>query len=653
MDSKMLAPKGPESPPKSVRVERTGWTTQGFLPCSRPLQMLIFSAGLFALAGLWSQVAGTRSAQAENNPAGATSSAKTSGSTGSGASTNVVTAAATSSSSGVNSSSSGVNSASTVGTGTGNSGAGGTNASSKPKNTGSTPPKKAETPRSPYLFGDPKQKSANTSPPRPALDAIRQAMGGNANTTPFENFRESLQAAPELLEQRQLENDFVAWGMRPRPKNPTREIKDVEKVLGPVPRFADHTFYSEGFQSLLDIRTDSRLTAGNSIQLLPDREAWAARKRVMQDARETLYVTTMLMICDEGGREFSQLMIDAARRGVDTRFILDALFSLYANPCLNMMRQGGVEVILSLRSIRPDKIDWESHEKILVADGEVAITGGTNVGSWYQDSDGFDENYRDTDVMLEGPIVIDLARRFVTLWTSLRRDDHSLDGYLEELETKELTFAHQRLLGRQHYARWLSPSNRNGLCRFVAQDPHLNTFHVWSLYQELIEESRKRVMLTAYALDPLGSPNQVRMQKALIKLASKPDAKVDLITNGYGGLYNPVVPPLFRNSYSASVLRQSWRGFGNTPVRLNVYHYFIHAKQYYFDGILGAVGSFNYDNSGNRCQESTVVCMDPTFLSELERLFARDIANSWVLSGEDIARIERDQSARKKGKNKR
>lgn len=450
----------------------------------------------------------------------------------------------------------------------------------------------------------------------------------------------------DLFEERQREQNFIDRGMRPRPAKPLRVILDPARVLGPLPRFDNHPFYSEWFQQQLDLHTDSRLSAGNQMRILADKYSWQAKMALMEDAKETLYVSTMLMICDEGGKEFTESMVAAAKRGVDVRFILDAIFSFYANPCLNQLRQGGVKVALSTRSIRLDKLDWESHEKHIIVDGEVAITGGNNVGSWYQYSDGFDENYRDTDLWLEGPIVLDIARRFVALWTDLRPTDRSLDGYLNEIEMGESRATAAGLLGRSNYQRWLAPGARRGLCRFVAQDPHLNTFHVWTALQDYVDNSKKRVILSAYALDPQGSPTQERLRQSLIRASYQKDALVDIITNGYGGLSNPVVPPLFRTPLSVATLRASWRGFGASPVRLFVYHYFIHAKQYYFDGVAVGIGSFNYDSSGNKCQESLVICMDPGLVSEAESLFARDIANSWRLTGDAIDALD----APKKGK---
>lgn len=446
---------------------------------------------------------------------------------------------------------------------------------------------------------------------------------------------EVLEAMGRLLRARTLWRErraFVQRGLTPDPLPPVTEVTDPAAILGPLPRPAHHPYLTVEFQEELDILTDSSLSAGNQTQLLLNHHSWDTKKEFMDGAREHLLVTAMIMRCDEGGQEFTQHMIDAAARGVDTRFILDGLFSFYAAPCLDDMEEGGVKVALSLRSLQPWTFDWEMHEKLLIVDGEVGTIGGQNVGKWYQESNGLDRYYRDTDVLLRGPVVRQLGRRFVTLWTSLEPDDQSLAPLLTEWDTQDALDERQGLVGARHYATWLSASAPQGLCRFVAQDPHLDTFYVWTAYLAHVEAARRRVMLTAYALDPLGSPTQEALKDALVEVASRPDGRVDILTNGAGVLESDVVPSLFRRTYARSILTQAWEGLGQTPVRLWTYNHFLHAKQYYFDGVGVSIGSFNYDTSGNQCQESVVICYDPGLISAVERSFATDLANASLVS---------------------
>ncbi len=426
--------------------------------------------------------------------------------------------------------------------------------------------------------------------------------------------------------------EFILRGLEAPMGPPILDPVLAMESIEPFPRFDDHPYYTARFQEELDEATESRLTAGNKARLLPNHTSWETKRVLMAQARETLFATTMVYHCDEGGEAFAQGMIDAARRGVDTRLIVDGIYIPAAQPCLHRMREAGVDVRVSFRSLRPDKLDWEMHEKLFIVDATIGITGGQNVGRKYQDASGFDANYRDTDIRLEGPVVRDMARRFVQLWEMIDPEDASLEPYSRKLDDLERQDRQRGLTGRENYDRWLAPGQRRGLCRFVAQDPHLGTFHVWTAYQRYVEAALERVLLTSYALDPNGSPRQEALRDALIALSRRPGARVDIITNGPWFGSAVTVPPWIAKARSTNILARSYQGFQDTPVRIRTYHYFTHAKQYYFDGIAAGVGSFNFDASGNRCQESVVIVMDPDLVRELEALFALDLVNSTLLT---------------------
>ncbi len=434
--------------------------------------------------------------------------------------------------------------------------------------------------------------------------------------------------------EREERTEFILRGLEAPQGPPILDPAIAREFVGPFPRFQDHPYYSVTFQKELDEATASRLTAGNTAKLLPNYKSWETKRALMAQARDTLYATTMVYHCDEGGQAFAQGMIDAARRGVDTRLIVDGIYIAASQPCLRRMREAGVKVRVSLRSLRPDKLDWEMHEKLFIVDARVAITGGQNVGKKYQEASGFDANYRDTDIRLEGPVVRDMARRFVRLWQMIDPDDPSMASYSRLLDSLDEADSRHGLIGQAHYAEWLAPGHRRGLCRFVAQDPHLGTFHVWTLYQRYVEMARKRVMLTSYNLDPNGSPTQEGLRNALIALAERPGAIVDIITNGPWFGSSVSVPPWLARARSANILARSYEAFQDTRVRIWTYHYFTHAKQYYFDGVAAGIGSFNFDASGNRCQESVVLVIDPDLVAEVEDLFALDLANSTLVTPE-------------------
>lgn len=387
-----------------------------------------------------------------------------------------------------------------------------------------------------------------------------------------------------------------------------------------------HPTYNGAYQRVLDAHTQSRLTAGNRVKLLKNKASGVEKMALMQRAQKTLYVSALLFHCDDGGKRFAHGLIDAAKRGVDVRLVLDGIGTWAGVGCFQMLRAGGVDLAISTRSITPTSIDWETHDKLFIVDGQVAIVGGQNIGSWYFDSNGKDSNYRDTDARIEGPVVQHIARRFAAIWHQLRPSDASMDRYLLAIRDQEARDAKAGLVGQDAYDGWFGPEGPKGLCRFVSQDPQRGTFHVFSAYSSLAEASGQHVRMHALSLEPTGSPKQDRLRDALVRLAQKPEGRVDIITNGPGLSATSSLPPELGRMFGTTFLKNTYDGFSGSPVDVWGHHVYLHSKVFDFDGAWVGIGSFNYDASGLRCQESTLICADPALRSEVDTMWTEDFA---------------------------
>src|SRR5207247_1526922 len=78
---------------------------------------------------------------------------------------------------------------------------------------------------------------------------------------------------------------------------------------------------------------------------------------------------------------------------------------------------GHASAFLPLNSLRRRlQVNLRDHRKILVTDGEVAFTGGLNIGDEYVGKKARFGYWRDTHVRLEGPAVAALQRVFIEDW---------------------------------------------------------------------------------------------------------------------------------------------------------------------------------------------------------------------------------------------
>ncbi len=164
------------------------------------------------------------------------------------------------------------------------------------------------------------------------------------------------------------------------------------------------------------------LVGGNRIEMLHNgEEVYPSMVKVIDEARERLYLTTYIFETNDSGYRIADALARATQRGVDVRVLIDGFGELYTLPRMSqeLARRGvRVEQFLKLRLIPPSlHFNLRNHRKILAADGWVGFTGGMNIGDRHLASV-LDNPARVIDLhfRLEGPIVADLERVFFDDW---------------------------------------------------------------------------------------------------------------------------------------------------------------------------------------------------------------------------------------------
>ena len=117
------------------------------------------------------------------------------------------------------------------------------------------------------------------------------------------------------------------------------------------------------------------------------KEALAALRSVLLEARQTLDICTFLMGRDALGREVSELLVQQARSGVRVRLLVDGIgVFLGGRPDLKPLSAAGVQVALFVspfRSPLPGRTNLRNHRKMVVADGQRMWSGGRNLAAEY------------------------------------------------------------------------------------------------------------------------------------------------------------------------------------------------------------------------------------------------------------------------------
>ncbi len=173
--------------------------------------------------------------------------------------------------------------------------------------------------------------------------------------------------------------------------------------------------------------SDRLLVVGNGY------DALLLRVHLIRQATTSVAIQTFIWTNDECGRLLIYELIEAARRGVKVRLIVDHMFSdqdadivaflatvhpnfavKHYRPAMSRMKPSFFHTLLAgLSSFRDT--NQRMHNKVMVVDGTILLTGGRNVENTYFDhSTGL--NFRDRDVLAVGAVARAALESFESYW---------------------------------------------------------------------------------------------------------------------------------------------------------------------------------------------------------------------------------------------
>ena len=163
-------------------------------------------------------------------------------------------------------------------------------------------------------------------------------------------------------------------------------------------------------------------------------DGFLLRLEMIDAAERTLDLQYFIFREDESGHLLSDALLRAADRGVRVRVLVDdgdtvagdeqllalsghnkieiRVFNPFAYRGHNRLLRGAEYLM------RHSRLDYRMHNKLFVADGALAITGGRNVGDQYFQIDP-QSQFADDDVFVVGPITRQLSAEFDAYWNSM------------------------------------------------------------------------------------------------------------------------------------------------------------------------------------------------------------------------------------------
>ncbi|GAC1310731.1 MAG: phospholipase D family protein [Steroidobacteraceae bacterium] len=157
----------------------------------------------------------------------------------------------------------------------------------------------------------------------------------------------------------------------------------------------------------------------------------AVRLELIDAAQRSLDVQSYIFRADESGSLVADALLRAAARGVRIRVVVDdgetvpgdeRILSLAAAPNIevrifNPLTYRGHNKVLRAAELlfAKARVDYRMHNKLMVADNNVALIGGRNIGNQYFQIDRSSQ-FGDDDVIVVGPTVPKLAAIFDKFW---------------------------------------------------------------------------------------------------------------------------------------------------------------------------------------------------------------------------------------------
>jgi cardiolipin synthase A/B len=162
------------------------------------------------------------------------------------------------------------------------------------------------------------------------------------------------------------------------------------------------------------------LTSGDDYRVLTNGDqAYPRMLAAINGATRRVSFESYIYHDGDVANQFTSAFEAAARRGVSVRIVVDAIGSnKLGRAHIDRLESAGAKIgeVNPLFGAEVEEVNYRSHRKALVVDGEVAFVGGMGIADqWLHDTEGF-LRWRDTQIELRGPVVGDVEAGFNQNW---------------------------------------------------------------------------------------------------------------------------------------------------------------------------------------------------------------------------------------------
>jgi putative cardiolipin synthase len=145
------------------------------------------------------------------------------------------------------------------------------------------------------------------------------------------------------------------------------------------------------------------------------------RIQMIRSAQKTIDLEYFIFNADSAGKMIVTELAKAAKRGVVVRVLVDKSAAVFAmnEYYAKVFKENKIDIRYynAASALRVSSVQFRNHRKLIVRDGEEAITGGRNIADEYFNlAEKF--NFLDRDVWVKGEIVKAMQKTFDLYWDS-------------------------------------------------------------------------------------------------------------------------------------------------------------------------------------------------------------------------------------------
>src|SRR5262245_32438186 len=177
---------------------------------------------------------------------------------------------------------------------------------------------------------------------------------------------------------------------------------------------------AETYPAYLAKLSGHALTSGDRYTVLTNGdEAFPAMLGAIHEARHRVAFEGYIYNSKSDiARQFTEAFVAASGRGVDVRLVFDSLGAQVSKEDIGRMEKAGCHIgwYNKVRSRAIEEVNYRTHRKALIVDGDVAFVGGIGIDDQWAKSTDKDPQWRDTHVEVAGPAATDIEAAFNENW---------------------------------------------------------------------------------------------------------------------------------------------------------------------------------------------------------------------------------------------